>query len=107
MSISIQNILNEIINDKGKKYLDNNVDLFIFVLKEEYNSFVGVYENHSAEWYDFVEKINRTSFDVIYLCVWDMENQKYTIDNPILIKIKLIKETSACKVDIVNGDINE
>lgn len=36
--MSPDNILQEIVDDKGSKYKNRNIDLFIFVTQEEYNS---------------------------------------------------------------------
>ncbi|WP_303790737.1 hypothetical protein [Ruminococcus flavefaciens] len=82
MSFSSNLIENEILIDKGKKYHNGNVDLFIFVVKEELTYVL----NHKKQ---FLSRIKTTPFKIIYLCVWDMINNKYEIENPQIVKINL------------------
>lgn len=82
MSFLKNNILYEIIEDKGKKYPNGDVDLFIYILPEEYAAFMGEKEF-------FIEQVMKSPFKIIYLCIWDIFNQKYETGNPTLIKIDL------------------
>lgn len=79
MKISINNVLNEILIDKASKYPEGNVELFIFILREEYEAIIGDTQN-------FLAQAMKSSFKTIYLCVWDMFKQKYEVENPILKK---------------------
>lgn len=90
MSFSINNVLNEINIDKGKKYPNGDVDLFIFVIEEEYNCVLSHKKN-------FLEKAKFSPFKTIYLCVWDMFNNKYETENPKMLKIDLgVNPPSIC-----------
>lgn len=82
MSFSPDNVLNEILKDKGKKYPNGDVDLFIFVIEEEMNSVL----NHKEF---FLNKARIFPFKTVYLCVWDMMNNHYEINNPKIVKVNL------------------
>lgn len=82
MSFSSKLIENEILYDKGKKYPDGTVDLFIFVTAEE----MRYVTNHEKQ---FLYNIKDTKFLTIYLCVWDMINNKYEVENPKIVKVDL------------------
>ena len=79
VSFSRDNILKEM-EDKGQKYPKGNVELFIFVLKEEYAS---VLDDKEA----FLEKAKTAPFKKVYLCVWDIIGSKYEIENPQLLMV--------------------
>ncbi|HRU97404.1 MAG TPA: hypothetical protein P5092_08270 [Ruminococcus sp.] len=82
MSFSPDNVLNEILIDKGKKYPNGDVDLFIFVIDEEMNSVL----NHKEY---FLNKASISPFKTVYLCVWDMKNNHYEINNPKIVKVNM------------------
>lgn len=90
-TFSSDNILYEICNDKGKKYKDKsiNIDLFIYVSKEELDS--ALYLLEAMQWNmcsaQFVGEIVDSPFKVIFLCVWDLEQNAYQIDNADIIRI--------------------
>ena len=85
---SSDNIIHEIVSDKGKKYSNRDVDLFIFILEGEYESVQYLlrtgYQNGC--YMSFMHNIMCSPFQTIYLCVWDFKNQTYIITNPILLK---------------------
>ena len=86
---STDNIIYEIIEDKGKKHSSGDTDLFVFVLEDEYESIKylltkGSHQNGCYTY--FMNNILNSPFPTIYICVWDFDNQKYIIENPILLK---------------------
>ena len=79
---SIMSII-DTINVKAAKHPNaqkKNVHLFIYITKDEYGAFCGDIQN-------FIDKAKHSPFEVIYLCVWDLLNNKYEIDNPTLVRI--------------------
>lgn len=101
---SADNILNEINLDKGKKYPNGDVDLFIFVTKEEFDLFFGelkqVGKNIKSN--STLKKILKSPFPVIYISIWNIkEPNYYEIDSPIVMMIE--KESNeAIKIRIFN-----
>ncbi len=91
---SSDNILIEITDDKGKKHSDGNTDLFIFVLEDEMESVKYLLKTSECNGSrnEFLNTI-LSSFKVVYLCVWNFENQTYNIDNPVLMKFETIGKT--------------
>lgn len=88
---SIDNIFNEIINDKGNKYKNQkDVDLFVFITDEEYSIFSEIESErvYNSAYENFTKQILASPFDTIYLCKWDFESQKYFIDDPTLIILR-------------------
>ncbi len=81
-TFSPDSILNEILLDKGKKYPNGDVDLFIFVIEEELNSVL----NHKEY---FLDKAKLSPFKTVYLCVWDIMNNRYEINDPKIVKVDL------------------
>ena len=57
-------------------------NLFIFVIEEEMNSVL----NHKEF---FLNKARIFPFKTVYLCVWDMMNNHYEINNPKIVKVNL------------------
>lgn len=87
--MSPDNILQEIVDDKGSKYKDRNIDLFIFVTQEEYNSMmwlISTAEQNNGTAISFLRCIYNSPFPLIYICVWDLMSQKYNLKNPTLLK---------------------
>lgn len=87
---SVDNILHEIVVDKGKKYTDGKTDLFIFVTEDEYRNFTQLLSEKGWNGYFgvFTQKISNTSFKTIYICAWEFETQKYITEKSTLIKIE-------------------
>lgn len=87
---SYDNIIYEIVNDKGKKYSNGDTYLFVFVLDDEYESVKYLHNTgyQNGCYINFMNTILNSPFPTIYLCVWDFENQKYIIENPILLKFQ-------------------
>lgn len=84
---STDNILREITKDKGKKYPNGDVDLFIFVTDEEFLLMKELIPqriwNGTAS--GFLNQILKSPFQKIYICEWCFERHKYNTDNPQLI----------------------
>ena len=84
---SAENILREISKDKGEKYPDGDVDLFIFVTDEEFRLMKELIPqrtwNGTAS--GFLNQILKSPFPKIYVCEWCFERQEYNTDNPQLI----------------------
>ncbi len=84
---STDNILREITKDKGKKYPDGDVDLFVFATDEEFR----LMEELIPQWRwngtasGFLNQILKSPFLKIYVCEWCFERQEYNTDNPQLI----------------------
>ena len=87
---SVDNILHEIVEDKGKKYTDGKTDLFIFVTEDEYRIFTQLLSEKGWNGYFgvFTQKISNTSFKTIYICAWEFETQKYITEDSTLIMIE-------------------
>lgn len=85
---SVDNIIHKI-EEKSAKHPNGDTDLFIFITKGEYDSFCYLIEPHSFNgcFRGFANVIISSSFDNIFLCVWNFESQQYAIDDPILLKI--------------------
>ena len=84
---STDNILREISKDKGKKYPNGDVDLFIFVTDEEFRLMKELIPqrtwNGTAS--GFLNSILNSPFPQIYVCEWCFEKQEYNTVNPQLI----------------------
>ena len=84
---STDNILREIVEDKGKKYTNGSVDLFIFATDEEFQLMRELIPqfnwNETAR--SFLNQILKSPFPVIYVCAWCLELQKYNTDNPEIV----------------------
>ena len=88
---SIDNIIFEIKEDKGLKYRNRSygIDLFCFITEKEYADLeknLKEYPNNNATL--FIRTVLESPFERIYLCVWDLNNRLYEIDNPMLITIR-------------------
>lgn len=96
---SAENIMNEITKDKGKKYPNGDTDLFIFAAFDEFKFFWELLEQY--EWNGYsrlaVNQIFASPFQVIYICSWDIERQKYNILHQ---KIKKIVKINAKQLKI-------
>ena len=84
---STDNILREITKDKGKKYPNGDVDLFVFVTDEEFRLMKELIPqrtwNGTAS--GFLNQILKSPFQKVYVCEWCFERQAYNTDNPQLI----------------------
>lgn len=84
---SPDNIIREISEDKGQKYTDSNVDLFIFVTNEEFQLMQELISR--KDWngvsVGFLTQILHSPFSKIYVCEWDFDRQKYNTTNPRLV----------------------
>ena len=69
---STDNILREISEDKGRKYPDGDVDLFIFATDEEFRLMKELIPqmNWNRTAMGFLNRILRSPFPVIYVCEW-------------------------------------
>lgn len=87
---SVDNILHEIVEDKGKKYTDGKTDLFIFVTEDEYRNFTQLLSEKGWNgcFGAFTQKISNMSFKTIYICAWEFETQKYITEDSTLTKIE-------------------
>lgn len=104
IQFSSDNILDEIVKDKGSKYPDGNTDLFLFVTEEEFNVFITElkqYEwNRTAQCH--IKMILASPFSCIYLCIWNIYKQEYEIDNPTICKLKKTKDGGVCFTKLRN-----
>ena len=87
---SVDNILQEIVTDKGSKYTDGKTDLFVFVTEDEYRIFEQLFttKDWNMAYTHFVSAISAAPFRAIYICSWDFDLQKYTTRNSTLTKIE-------------------
>ena len=87
---SVDNILREIVDDKGSKYKNGKTDLFVFVTEDEYRIFKQLLSE--KEWNctfsEFEKSINKAPFKTIFICCWKFETQQYITDNSALTRIK-------------------
>ena len=84
---STDNILREISEDKGRKYPDGDVDLFIFATDEEFRLMKDLIpqRNWNGTARGFLNRLLKSPFHVIYVCEWCFEEQKYNTKNPELV----------------------
>ena len=87
ITFSTDNILREIVDDKGKKYPDGDVDLFLFAADEEFRLMKELIAQR--EWNGtasgFLNQILKSPFPKIYVCEWYFERQEYNKVNPQLV----------------------
>ena len=87
ITFSTNNILGEITKDKGKRYPNGDVDLFIFVTDEEFRLMKELISqikwNGSAR--GFLNQILSSPFPKVYVCEWCLERQEYNTENPQLV----------------------
>lgn len=100
---STDNILREISEDKGRKYPDGDVDLFIFATDEEFRLMKDLIPqmNWNGTAMGFLNRILRSPFPVIYVCEWCFEKQSYNINNPQLMIFR--KQGEGLKIEQKNG----
>lgn len=93
---SVNNIIHEVTKDKAPKHSNSNTDLFIFILEDEYYCFDELIKSKDYNiFYDtFVNYMLNSPFKVVYLCVWDFESQSYNTENPVLMKMETMSETT-------------
>lgn len=90
ITCSADNILREILVDKGQKFKDGNTDLFIFVLDAEFECvehLLGDVKNNGYAM-AFLNAILESPFPTVYLCVWDFYNQAYFIHDAQLLMFR-------------------
>lgn len=87
---SIDNILQEIVTDKGSKYTDGKTDLFVFVTEDEYRNFEYLLttKDWNMAYTHFVSAISAAPFRTIFVCSWDFDSQEYTTSDSTLTKIE-------------------
>ncbi len=87
IQFSTDNILREISEDKGGKYPDGDVDLFIFATDEEFRLMKDLIPqmNWNGTASGFLNRLLKSPFPVIYVCAWCFEEQKYNTKNPELV----------------------
>lgn len=92
---SSDNIL-QAIKKKTEKYADKiskgivqDMDLFIFVAQEEYDSWHYLYEHRlcNAAYCDFCSSVLKSPFKHIFLCVWDLDEQTYNTEDPVFVEL--------------------
>ena len=93
MEFSTDNILREVSKDKGAKYPDGTVDLFIFVTSEEYRLMKALIpqQNWNGMASVFLKQIYLSPFPKVYVCEWYFMKQEYNTESPQL--------TVFCKCD--------
>lgn len=92
---SVDNILQEVVNDKGTKHISGETDLFLFADKEEYKlmkEFI-LQMNWNVTAYNFLARLFYSPFPVIYICCWDLHKQEYNITNPQMVKFYMENDT--------------
>ena len=103
ISFSVDNILYEIKNDKGRKQYGVDTDLFIFATEQEYDTMNKLIResswNRAAQ--EFLNEIINSKFSVIYVCSWNIENQKYNTLNPKIVRFE--KENDYLKKEWYNS----
>ena len=87
MIFSTNNILREITEDKGRKYPDGNVDLFIFAATEEFRLIKELISQRAWNGVaiSFLNQIVFSPFQKIYVCEWCLEKLEYNTDAPQLV----------------------
>jgi hypothetical protein len=87
MLFSTDNILREITKDKGEKYPNGDVDLFIFAADEEFRLMKELIPmrswNGTAR--GFLNQIIKAPFPKIYVCEWCFDKQEYNTDDPQIV----------------------
>ena len=87
---SVDNIIREIKNDKGRKNYQSNTDLFIFALEEEVLIMLELLEQ--SKWngasQGIIKTVIESPFPTIFVCAWDFYRQQYEIDNPLLVRLQ-------------------
>lgn len=86
---SDENILREVAA-KGKNHNSGNTDLFIFVLKDEFEAMMYVLRSGSENgcYGAFYSSLLHSPFPVVYVCVWDFESQTYETEDPVIMKFE-------------------
>lgn len=93
---SADNIIREITKDKAPKHSNSDTDLFIFILEDEFRCFYHLIKskNYNVYYDTFMNYVIKSPFKCVYLCVWDFESQSYNTQNPILVKMETLSETT-------------
>ena len=104
IALSPDNILRKICEDKAKKYLYGDVDLFIFATDGEFRLMKELVKqkkwNGAAK--QFLDQILLSPFPTIYVCEWCFEAQSYNINNPQLMLFR--KQGEELRFKLKNGD---
>ena len=84
ISFSADNIIREIRDDKGSKYLNGDTDLFVFVTEDEFRLLQEILSqsrwNNTGD--NFLNMILRAPFNTVYFCEWYFFKQDYNRLNP-------------------------
>lgn len=90
ISFSVDNIINEIKNDKGRKQYSVDTDLFIFATEQEFDIMKKLISERSwnGAAYELLNEILYSKFSVIFVCPWNIENQEYNTLNPQIVKFE-------------------
>ena len=104
---SVDNILQEVVNDKGSRHSSGDTDLFLFADKEEYRLMKELIPqvNWNGTAYGFLARLFYAPFPVIYICCWDLHKQKYNTTNPKMVKFYM--ENDTMKWQWFNEDDND
>lgn len=86
---SIDNILRRV-REKGQKHNKGDTDLFIFVLEGEFDAMMYLIQTGNQNVYNvsFFNTILQSPFSIIYVCVWNFEEQTYETENPTIMKFE-------------------
>ena len=86
---STDNILRKV-KEKGEKHKSGNTDLFIFVLEDEFEAMMDLLQSDPqySSYAVFINAILQSPFQVVYVCQWDFEAQKYEVDDPLIMKFE-------------------
>ena len=84
---SSDNILREI-KEKSDKYSGIDIDLFIFVTQEEFESMMHLIETqkYNASYSSFMQTIYNSPFKTVYVCIWMFEEQLHVVNNPTIME---------------------
>ena len=86
VSYSIDNI-KDVINKKSGKHNGKDIDLFIFVAEDEYRILNELLNGKISD-NGFENCIINSSFKNIFVCSWNIEENKYEVNKPKLLQIK-------------------
>ena len=106
---STDNILREITEDKGEKFPNGDVDLFIFATDEEFRLMKELIPqrtwNGAAS--GFLNQILKSPFPKIYVCEWCFERKEYNMSNPRLVVFFKYNDGLRWKWDNIDNSVQE
>lgn len=102
---STDNIL-EAIQRKALKHPLGDTDLFVFITQGEYNKLRQLIKTHKSNpnYSEFKNKVFKSPFKIIYLCVWSFKNQKYELRHPVVVNLKLALKNNMMNTIHVHND---